>query len=294
MRLLFIITFTFIASYLQCQIITGLEDSKINFTKRDSIINQKELTILESYDIYDVDINSLWAYYLYKSSLYFYLGKDSVLYNLNLAFTKNERAVCKELISTENLITRVISIGVEPPDFSMYLWDIPDSTESYIRDRCKEYSDEIVRKTEEEKARKQSEIENFIITNDQKYRGDNEMIWEFQNKLDLINRNYLDSLYSKYNSFAKFNLYEQDAFSFVLHHSNDCAWNKKWIIIWLEEINKGTVKGGKLFGEAIKRMLEPEKGVCWIRDPYGTTVFIDILKRKYSKKKAIKYGYYNY
>lgn len=281
----------FFLSYLHCQIVTGMEDSNINFTLRDSLVNQKELAILESYDLKDIHKDALWSYYAYKANLHFYLSKDSVLYNLNMAFSLNERAVCRTLLGIEELVKRVISNGIEPPEFSTFLWDIPNDTEAYIRDRCKEYSVERARNSEKEKARKKSYIEKFIIANDQKYRGNNEMNWDLQNPLDLINRIYLDSLYNINKSFKDFNSYEQNAFSLVLHHSNDCEWNKKWILIWLDEISKGYVNGGNLFGEAIKRMLEPDKGVCWKLDPTGTRAFIDKLKKKFPKKLALDYGY---
>jgi len=294
MRLLFCVTLMFFISYLQCQIITGMEDSNVNFIQRDSIVNQKELAILESYDLNDIHKDALWAYYTYKASLHFYLDKDSVLYNLNIAFSKNTRAVCGGLLDTEGLIKRMISIGREPPNFSMFLWDIPDDMEAYIRGRCKEYSVERELNSEKEKARKQSDIERFIIANDQKYRGNNEMNWELQNPLDLINRNYLDSLYNINKSFKNLNSYEQDAFSLVLHHSNDCEWNKKWFMIWFDEISKDHVNGGNLFGEAIKRMLEPHKGVCWMRNPIETRIFIDKLKGTFSDKMALDYGYHSF
>lgn len=269
---------------------TGLEDSKINFTQRDSLVNQKEFAILDSYDINDISKKSLWAYYSYKACLHFYLGKDSVLYNLNQAFSLNERAVCRGIVGLEGLIKHVISIGREDPDFSIFLWDMPDDMELYIRDRCEKYED----KEQNEDTRKKSPIEQYIMSNDQKYRGGKGVNWTLQNPLDLRNRDYLDSLYTTYNSFSDFSRYELDAFSFVLHHSDDCEWNKKWILIWLKEISQHDMKGGALFGQAMIRMLEPEIGVCWNKDSESTRVFIDRLKKKFSHNLAIQYGYVNY
>ena len=294
MRSLFLFIFILFPVFLQCQLITGMENSKVNFTQRDSILNQKELAILDSYDLNDIHKDALWSYYSYKASLHFYLSKDSILHNLNLAFTQNERAVCRNFLGFENLFKQLIEDKRESTGFSWFLWDIPDDMEVYIRDRCKEHSVDQAREAEKEQVRKQSTIEKYILTNDQKYRGNNEMNWELQNPLDLINRNYVDSLYSINKSFAHFDKYEQNAFSIVLHHSNDCEWNKKWFLIWFDEIDKGYVNGGHLFGQAIIRMLEPDKGVCWVRDPTGTRAFIDKLKRTYSKKMAVDYGYDGY
>ena len=267
-----------------------LDRSKINFTIKDTPTLIHELQILESYDLDDIHPNSFWAFYLFKSHLHFYLGEDSVLHNIELAFTHNTRAVCNCLLDYEELFLRQIKLGREPADFSWFLWDLPDEIEADIRQRCKVYKDEM----DQENARIPSQFESYIMSNDQKSRGQKETNWLVQDSLDLVNREYLDSLYTKHQSFEPFNSYELDAFSFVIHHSNDCTWNEKWILIWLNEISKGNASGGKLFGTAIERMLEPHKGVCWKRDQVRTQAFIAKLKEKYTNKLAIEYGYDGY
>lgn len=286
MRMLFLLAFFISSIIVQSQSPDGLEKSKISFTKRDSLLQERELAILESYDLNEIHKDALWAYYLYKSSLHFYMGKDSVLYNLNVAFSKSERAVCGCVLSTEDLFNNVIMRGKEPPEFSWFLWDLPSDTEAYIRKRCSVY----IEKFNNDNSRLKSDLETFIMSNDQKYRSTNNPNWELQNSLDLLNRNYLDSLYQRYESFSSFSTYELDAFSFVLHHSDDCDWNKKWFLIWFHELDKNKLIGGKLFGPAIKRMLEPETGVCWLRDPDDTQAFIEKLNNKYSNKLAIEHG----
>jgi len=121
------------------------------------------------------------------------------------------------------------------------------------------------------------------MKNDQSERMKDSLDWTKQNKLDSINRQLLDSLYQESRSFKPFNRYEQDAFSFVLHHSNNCEWVYKWFVIWLEEKKKGNVVGGKLLGPAFKRMLRLKEGICYQLDPKNCEQYREMLSMKYGE-----------
>lgn len=249
--------------------------------------------LLEEYaDLLRIDsfpYKMYWSYYLKKSNFHLYLEKDSVAEYLDLAFKDRPKAVCGIIYKKEKLIENRKKVGKVEDDFSWYLTDLPSEVQRNLRNKCIE----IDAMTKEKKRGKVSALEKRIMTNDQDGRMVKEINWEEQNKKDKENRRILDSLYDVHSSFQNFNKYELDAFSFVLHHSNDCEWNMKWFNIWLTEKQKGFTHGGKMLGPAFERMLTKGKG-CWIEDPEGVKALIEKLKEKYPSDYAQKFGYNNF
>ena len=161
-------------------------------------------------------------------------------------------------------------------DRTSFLSDLPDFDQEAFMENC--YLRYPPKKV---KVRKKSELELTIRNNDQKERK--KSLWDknIQNHLDSLNRLILDSLYQKHGSLKPFNKYEQDAFSYVIHHSVDCEWTYKWFEIMLDEKKKGNLIGGKLLNLAFKRMLDKEDGYCCELDPKKCSEFIDLLNRKF-------------
>jgi len=98
--------------------------------------------------------------------------------------------------------------------------------------------------------------------NDQKYRGPNSISIE-QNKLDSINRNSLDSIYSRigFPNKHKVNSNSLNTVWLIIHHSTDCEWTGTWLSRALYEIENGNLKLG-FYPETMDRFYNKKDGYC--------------------------------
>lgn len=78
-------------------------------------------------------------------------------------------------------------------------------------------------------------------------------------------------------------------FWYVLQHSTDCEWNKKWLVRFLDAIEKGEYTPTFL-DKTFERFFHTETGYC--KESKG--FFIEYLKCKYPKEYAKRFGYADY
>ncbi len=236
--------------------------------------------ILENYKkLKEVDINlldstDLAIYYLNKSSLNLYTTNDSALIFFNKAYSLKPKLVCNimNIISETDRITK----------HSWFLKDLLDFDEDLFLNEC--MAKRLLRGKIKNSEVDSSVLQKTIMLRDQQERGkdgsENKINWQIQDSLDKLNRVYVDSLYETLNqNLTNLKQVDLDAFTFVLQHSVDCEWNKKWINIWLNEISNKR-RGGALFGPAIKRFYTEGK-YCLEKDAKGSADFINLLKTKY-------------
>lgn len=256
----------------------------ILFDKPKNEIKVKELS-LRKYNYKELTDISKWTYNLTMSSINLYSGRDSSLHYFNLAFKLKPKATCRVMLGTKEMFDSDIE-NVARKDW--YLIDLPDFDEDIFLKECSIYLDfkEVERDT--------SNLEKRIRSNEEQERLKNDINWEIQNLFDEKNRNLLDSLYETHGSFKPFTKYEQDEFSMVLHHSEDCEWTLKWFGIWMEEMKKGNVQGGNVLGPAFERMLRPETGFCVEKMPIESEELLERLKNEYPKEYGERLGYNNF
>lgn len=128
------------------------------------------------------------------------------------------------------------------------------------------------------------EVLKTIGINDQKYRQHSAIDWEKQNILDSLNRVSLDSLYIE-SGFPKIeHVGKEGILSIVLvsHHSSDCEWNEKWLIILLEN-QKELIEHINLVKFMIQRTYSKDSGICLmsesIKDQLAKDRFAELLKK---------------
>ncbi len=271
-----VLSFAYIQN-LQAQEWTLPEDIGFIITKPSEEGLLMKIKVLESVDTRDLSDKERWTYNLTKSSILLYSEKDSSVHYFLKAHKYDPRANCglmRSIYGLEQNKKWMFKNGE-----TCFLSDLPNFDHVAYLENCNiNYPEKKVERTSPE-----SKLEILIMSNDQSERLTDSMDWSVQNRLDSINRYILDSLYEKHGSFKPFNKYEQDAFSFVLHHSNNCDWNYKWFVIWLEEKKKGNTLGGNLLGQAFKRMLRVSEGVCYNRDPKRCEEYRTMLSKKYKE-----------
>lgn len=241
----------------------------------------EKINILESVDTRNLSAKERWCYNLTKSSILLYSDQDSSLHYFLKAQNYNPRATCKVMRSDYMLEQNRLYLFKNGG--TCFLTDLPNFDHVAYLENCNiNYPENNYERTIPE-----SELEALIMSNDQSERLRDTMDWDIQNRLDSINRNILDSLYEKHMSFKPFNKYEQDAFSLVLHHSNNCDWIYKWFVIWLDETKKGNVVGGKVLGHAFTRMLTLNKGYCYELNPKRCEEFRTMLSMEYNEYEKL-------
>ena len=121
-----------------------------------------------------------------------------------------------------------------------------------------------------------------ILQDDQRHRKDNK---EKQMELDKQNRVKLDQLYEEYGfpSIKKVGRERLLTAILILHHSEDCDWNKRWIRIFLNHY-EDVVQFKTLMKYMFERTYGPELGIC------QATEFINSLINKYPEEVISELG----
>ena len=225
---------------------------------------------------------------MYKSSLYLYAGRDSSFAYLREALALNPNNVCGVLWRVRHI--QHVNGNRE--------WFIPDlqvpGIDSFMYATCGEKWVEAVNEPEIDRRPTvyTSKIADRIMRNDQKHRGDEAVNWEEQNKLDSLNRVYVDSLYLAKGTLHGFSREETDAISFVIHHAEDCHWVLKWLDIWLHEYHEGNFDGrGIVIGPAFDRMLMNDDAYCMGELPHLSKAFLERIRKEYPIEMGERYGY---
>ena len=257
------------------------------------------LHILEKYSPEELTTNSKWTYHLTVSSCRLYLNKDSSIYHFNEAYRIMPKETCSSMRVRHNTFIKALQKereeGIVDPyieainketgkvEFSWYLWDLPDFDEFAFIDSCNQnypISNNNVK-------RESTDISEIIRNRDQKKRNN----LKEQQRLDQINRDYIDSLYLIKESLHEFVEEEIYQISMVTHHSEDCDWVYKWTERLIDHYEKG-YEGKTLLGPLIERMLNKSDGYCTKQDPQKRDYFIYIIKGRYPKfieKNKIKW-----
>lgn len=170
---------------------------------------------------------------------------DRVIENAVKSFESYPEEICQEYITLH-------LYHEEDPNFIMqkhFLDVLSDERLTSIRSHCIDNYKQLAIDTRNELiALRSAEMKNPTIIqgyadrlrkiekNDQKERGNPNIDWNVQDRLDEMNRNRLDDLYEKYG-FPSIELVGTELASsafMVLHHSTDCEWNKKWLPRFVE------------------------------------------------------------
>lgn len=280
--------FVFVGIAFSCLIIKKIQAQEWSLPEEINLIIMKpsgaalteKIKLLESVDTSNLMDKERWVYNLTKSSVLLYSEKDSSLHYFWKAQHYDPRANCRVMRSIYKMQQN--NEWVFENGETCFLVDLPDFDHVAYLENCNiNYPIEEVERTSPI-----SELEALLMSNDQSERQKDSIDWKVQNALDSINRSILDSLYEKHGSLQPFNKYEQDAFSFVLHHSNNCDWNYKWFVIWLEEKKKGNQLGGNVLGPAFSRMLQRNEGICYKLDPKRCEAFRSMLSDKYKEYES--------
>ena len=136
-----------------------------------------------------------------------------------------------------------------------------------------------------------------IFDNDQKYRSgyQDSTFTTLQPILDQKNRDMLDSLYNIYGLPYKNEVTSQgvDAAFYVLMHSTDCEWNKKWIDRYLAAYKNGETNSvsvsipiDRLFQYGNDSIYNYKIAFCDKAD-----IFLEEMRKKYGINLAEKLGF---
>ncbi|MEL6123430.1 MAG: hypothetical protein AAFR14_06880, partial [Bacteroidota bacterium] len=102
-------------------------------------------------------------------------------------------------------------------------------------------------------------------------------LWKLQSKEDNQNRNLLDSLYDEMGVEIFQTTAQAEITWRVIHHSTDCHWIKKWVMIYLHAIEQKRVEQG-FFNQTLLRFYDNETGYCTKSDQ---------LRSKYAVQEMI-------
>jgi len=256
-------------------------------TKSKSEIETRVLK-LDKTIIENLDSLKLGLHYMCKSSLYLYSGRDSSFNYLQKAIALNPKNVCGVLCGARR-------VQYLKDNEEWFIHDLNVSNiDSFMLAKCGQKWNEAIDEStiDREPVSYKSDIAKRIMSNDQKYRVNDKINWNKQNRLDSLNRIFIDSLYLAKGTLSKFSNDEMDAISFVIHHSNDCYWVMRWFQIWLREYNEGNFDGrGKLIGLAFNRMLMNEDAFCKQELPDLSTIFLERIRNEFPKEVGIRFGY---
>ena len=231
----------------------------------------------------------------YMASLYYALDypMDTVELYLNKAQKANPIYFCRLVKMIHNDFQKEVfkkdKLKYFASDFSKEWW-------MEFTENCKKIK---VDSSQLSKTRKLEEILNpnyladlkKLMDLDQKYRTDLDSFF-LQATVDLQNRISLDSLYDLYGfpNQKQTGKKGSEIAWFILHHSTDCDWNKKWIMRFLNVYQSGQTRIHFL-NKTIERFYHPEKGFCSKKDKESAQAFILLLKKKYPKEYAKRFGY---
>jgi len=155
------------------------------------------------------------------------------------------------------------------------LWDLPDFDEFAFVDSCNlKYPGKQVKKIVKD-SMSNSEI---LRRRDQRYRSIGKL--QEQQKLDQINRSFVDSLYDLKETLRAFDEDEIYQISMVIHHSDDCDWNYMWMERLINYYMTG-YKGKMLLGPLLERMLSAKDGYCTKQDVQKRDYFIYMIKDRH-------------
>jgi hypothetical protein len=283
MRITIILIVSILSNYLNAQDYFLMHDK--NITKSEI---ENRITRLNDTNTEILDSVKLGIHYMHKSSLYLYSGRDSSFNYLQKAIELNPNNVC-------GVLWRVRRIQYLDDNKE---WFIPDlnvsNIDSFMVTKCgQSWIDAIDEsKINREPITYKSKIAERIMKHDQKYRVSDKVDWQKQNRLDSLNRIFIDSLYLAKGTLSEFNNEEIDAISFVIHHSNDCYWVLRWLQIWISEYHNGKFDGkGKVIGPAFNRMLMNEDAYCKDEVPELSRVFLERIRKEFPKEIGIRFGY---
>lgn len=293
MKSILILFFTSLIGLLYSQEQDSILPNKFGFIiyRKPTEVIVSRLEELEKYSLDKLTLKSKWSYHLAVSSYKLYLGRDSALYHFYEAYKLYPGGTCVQMQTRHDAFIKALAegkkTGIEDAyiktikketgksRFSWYLWDLADFEEFAFIDSCN-------KKFPPKKANlivKDSTLNSEIISKrDQKYRLIGDM--KEQQKLDQINRDFIDSLYSIKGSLKAFDEDEVYQISMVTHHSDDCDWVYKWTERLIELYNNG-YHGNSLLGPLLDRMFDDKEGYCTKQDTQKRDYFISMMKTKY-------------
>ncbi len=241
---------------------------------------KNDFKILNCIDIQKLDSVNKTLYFLRKSTCHFFLNKDSVDVLIYKSFHFKPKTVCMILLSAENVIKK--NKNYKPSEIKYYFDVLEGKLLDSFNFYCNKYK-YIIESNYIKTYRDTTILEKKIMGNDQQERVNNEINWTIQNKLDSINRVLVDSAYQQNKSLIYFTQFELDAFTFVLHHSNDLNWVRKWFSIWLNEltIHEGKLKPGMLLRPAFERFQQYPKDKISEQDISQMKAFFIEIKGNY-------------
>ena len=223
---------------------------------------------------------------------------DSIYYHLNKCIAFDSLWFCKYLSYKKRIPKEEPELFAYYGSINYFVFELPEEQKNYYIKKCKDICGEC-KKSVEKQIEKQKTIyfQDLLVLQkrDQQFRTDTIVDWLSQNKLDSLNRISLDSLFDLYG-FPDQNLVSVEGAEiawYVLQHSTDCTWNQKWFQRFLDAYQKKQYDGGWL-EMSFKRFYNLENGFCREKSERDTKDFMRLLKEKYPKEYAKKFGYDNF
>lgn len=218
-------------------------------------------------------------YYLSLSSALLYSLEDSAVHYFWKAYSIDPRAICSIMPLIHKTHKTEISTGEKDSSSTWYLMDLEDlDEEGFINDCEVNYPRKETNKFQIEP----TPISRLIRSRDEIYRrGDG---WDKrQSNFDVLNQNYIDSLFNIEHSLNPYTLEEIWEFSLVTHHAADCAWVFKWIDRFFYHIEYNEYAGKMLLEPMLSRMILKEDSRCTSINATSVHNFMERLSILYPK-----------
>ena len=257
------------------------------YPKSSDLISEDYSKLL-SYDYDKLTHVAKASYNLRYSILRLYSGRDSSLFYFQKAYRQRPKYVCNIIVPTASYHESRIKDGDIHENYNWFLLDIPDFSETDFINEC----DSIFFSNKKIIKEVYSNLFEKISRNDHKYRTNKDINWEKQNYLDSINRNIIDSIYISHGSLLKLSQDEINLISLILHHSDECFWNRKWVEYFFKEIVLNNIDAPQFLGIAIDRMYRKGDGFCYKEDAFEVKSLIDSLNSIYPDLTEKFFGNY--
>jgi hypothetical protein len=220
-------------------------------------------------------------------SIYYFLdnNSDSVEYYLEKSYCEDSIWLCEKSQKLDSLYKDTSRGLYYASSFSKKWWSNHQIRCNKICGSCDKKTNIMLEIDSSKNITYQSALIE-IWKNDQYFRLLDKISEQMQ--LDSINRYKLDSLYNIFG-FPKKNLVSifcQEKAWFILQHSTDCEWTKKWIDRFLTAYLNNDSEGFFL-SQTINRFFAPNSGYC--KD--DRKKFIHFLKTKYPSNYGQIFGY---
>ncbi|MGB0862887.1 MAG: hypothetical protein ACPG19_04240 [Saprospiraceae bacterium] len=245
--------------------------------------------------------NRIAASYMYQNE-----SKDSVIKYMNLARSYSPMLFCEDNYRQDYWIEDIDKEFFK--DFKpMYIRLLSEEIWKKEIKRCNICCPEaIAEATKDEKKEKETPTNQIyynallkISNNDQKHRENmNEPFFqELQKELDAQNRVKLDSLYEMYGMPTKEMVTSSGVGTllFIMLHSTDCDWTKKWIIrcldAYVQKINSFRsveIVINRFFYTGDNNVYGYKETIC-----EDSELFLEKLRSRYSKIIAQNFGFSN-